>query len=290
MFIGFMINVILYGIMITQVYLYFTNYKRDRTWIKLFVLLLFLCDTVNSIFDAVYLYGSLIIHFGMSSSCLSWSGDADPVMTGLIAILVQGFFAWRIRVLTGNVWLVSMVLLFSVAGFVGGIVTSFEVGRTPEFINFREFKWAVIMWLLGSCCGDILITSILRRHKTGFQASDDIVDRVIRLTVQTGLLTAICAIIDLALFLADPSGLHLIFNFPLSKLYTNSLMSSLNSRGAWNFKGLLIPYVDTGGVGSTDPGTKDNQTQGSTIKMVSRSCCPRTLNSINHLSSLCAQA
>lgn len=55
MFIGFTLNVLLYGIMITQVYLYFTTYKRsasnflfcvwiadgspnsDKSWMKLFV-------------------------------------------------------------------------------------------------------------------------------------------------------------------------------------------------------------------------------------------------------------
>ena len=56
MFIGFVFNVFLYGIMITQVYLYFTAYKqfvfsfslifrmsdnvdieRDKLWMKLFV-------------------------------------------------------------------------------------------------------------------------------------------------------------------------------------------------------------------------------------------------------------
>ncbi len=56
MFIGFVFNVFLYGIMITQVYLYFTAYKqfvfsfslvfgmsddvdtgRDKMWMKLFV-------------------------------------------------------------------------------------------------------------------------------------------------------------------------------------------------------------------------------------------------------------
>ncbi len=35
----------------------------------------------------------------------------------------------------------------------------------------------------------------------------------------------------------QPSGLHLVFNLPLSKLYTNSLMSSLNSRAGWRFGG-----------------------------------------------------
>lgn len=33
----------------------------------------------------------------------------------------------------------------------------------------------------------------------------------------------------------QPTGLHLAFNLPLSKLYTNSLMSSLNSRSGWKY-------------------------------------------------------
>ena len=65
------------------------------------------------------------------------------------------------------------------------------------------------------------------------------------------MITAVCAIVDLILFLAtvspvtfhglialtitQSSGLHLVFNLPLSKLYTNSLMSSLNSRKGWNY-------------------------------------------------------
>lgn len=33
---------------------------------------------------------------------------------------------------------------------------------------------------------------------------------------------------------STPSS-HLIFNFPLSKLYSNSLLSSLNSRAGWKY-------------------------------------------------------
>lgn len=87
------------------------------------------------------------------------------------------------------------------------------------------------------------------------------------MTVQTGLITSVWAIVDLAVFLAivssdvdpflsatlthcysqpacklfpapdrerltnaEPS--HLIFNFPLAKLYSNSLLSSLNARAS----------------------------------------------------------
>ena len=59
-------------------------------------------------------------------------------------------------------------------------------------------------------------------------------------TVQTGLITSVWAIVDLIVFLSivrarlypgrpslilllQPTGIHLIFNFPLSKLYSTSL-------------------------------------------------------------------
>ncbi|KAI3616271.1 hypothetical protein WG66_014033 [Moniliophthora roreri] len=82
MFIGFFVNVLLYGIMITQLYIYFSSYKKDRIWIKLFVILL-LCDTVNTVFDVVYPYGSLIVHFA-DVEYLD-NADWDPAMT------VRGF-------------------------------------------------------------------------------------------------------------------------------------------------------------------------------------------------------
>ncbi|KAJ8075639.1 hypothetical protein PM082_021269 [Marasmius tenuissimus] len=62
-----------------------------------------------------------------------------------------------------------------------------------------------------------------------------LVDRIIRSTIQTGALTSVCAIIDLILFLVNPTALHLTFNFALAKLYTNALMSSLNSRRGWRY-------------------------------------------------------
>ncbi|GAW06794.1 hypothetical protein LENED_008743 [Lentinula edodes] len=227
MFIGYSFNIVLYGIMITQVYLYFSSFKKDRVWMKMLVAGLLLADTVNAIFDAVYLYDSLIIHFDN----VKYLGNAtwDPALTALIAGTVQLFFAWRVKVLTTNWWMVLIVVIASLTGLIGGLITTYEVGVTPHFVNFRHFKWSVIMWLAGECFAD------LRKHKTGFQASDELVDRIIRLTVQTGLLTSLCAILDLIFFLCDPTGTHLIFNFPLAKLYTNSVMSSLNSRGAWNY-------------------------------------------------------
>lgn len=81
-------------------------------------------------------------------------------------------------------------------------------------------------------------------------------------TIQTGLLTTACTIGHLIVFVASvcslppflpnyshrprniqPSGLHLMFNLPLSKLYTNSVMSSLNSRRGWRHIPGVAPHA-----------------------------------------------
>ncbi|KAK7464661.1 hypothetical protein VKT23_005868 [Stygiomarasmius scandens] len=239
MFIGFLFNILLHGIMITQIYLYYITFKNDRLWMKIFVGVLFLADSLNTIFDAIYLYDALVKHFSNVPYLgkATWVFATDPALTGIVAGMVQLFFAWRVKVLTNNPWIVGVILVSTLAGTVGGIITAFEVGIIPEFVNFREFKWSVILWLVAECFGDLIITTVLgmKTHKTGFQASDELVDRIIRLTMQTGLLTALVAFLDLLFFLIDPTGTHLIFNFPLCKLYANSLMSSLNSRGGWNY-------------------------------------------------------
>lgn len=59
---------------------------------------------------------------------------------------------------------------------------------------------------------------------------------MIRVTVQTGLLTAIVAITNMIVFIGDSTGTHLMFNTPLSNLYLNSLLSNLNSREGWKLK------------------------------------------------------
>ncbi|KAL0954237.1 hypothetical protein HGRIS_005365 [Hohenbuehelia grisea] len=81
------------------------------------------------------------------------------------------------------------------------------------------------------------LSLVARKQKTGFTQTDHVIDRIIRFTVQTGVLQAICAILNLVLFVGIPNdGTHFIFNFILSKLFTNSLLSSLNSRASWTTK------------------------------------------------------
>ncbi|KAF9491449.1 hypothetical protein BDN71DRAFT_1452894 [Pleurotus eryngii] len=239
MLIGLFLNIWLYGIMTTQVYLYYMEYPKDKWWIKSLVAILLLADTLNALFLCIYVYKSLITNFNNPEFLADpdWIFATDPALTGIIAAIVQLFFSWRIKVLTSNNGIFVVVVVCALVGLAGALFTAVEVTKSVSFEEFRRFKWAVIVWLCSEAFGDLVITgtlvTFLRNHKTGFPSSDKLVDRIIRMTMQTGLTTSVCAILDIIFFLRYPNGLHLIFNFALSKLYTNSLMSTLNSRKGW---------------------------------------------------------
>ncbi|KAF8964340.1 hypothetical protein BDZ97DRAFT_1757935 [Flammula alnicola] len=190
--IGFTFNAVLLGVMMTQVYLYYTSFKKDKAWIKIFVAVLFGLDIFNTACGAAYLYKALIIHFD------------DPAYLNEVT--------WqRERELTKCPNL-HRSRYHSITGGVTAILTPVEVAKAPHFIDLIKSK---------------------SKHKTGFERSDMLVDRIIRLTIQTGLITSVVALINLVVYLSDTTGLHLLFNFVLCKLYSNSLMSTLNSRGIW---------------------------------------------------------
>ncbi|KAK7055537.1 WD-repeats-region domain-containing protein [Favolaschia claudopus] len=210
------------------IYLYMTTYKR---WVAV----LMLADTLNTGFMIAYLYQSLVVHF----DDLAYLAKAnwDPAMTGIIGAMVQLFYAWRIHTLTGSVWVVGLIGVCALTNAFGGLATASAIAFVPEFDHFQQFQVTVICWLMSAAVGDVIITTTLvsffRKHRTGCSATDSKVDQIIRLTIQTGMITSLCSVVDLGLFLGDSSGMHLLFNLPLAKLYSNSLMSSLNARGGW---------------------------------------------------------
>ncbi|KAM5544561.1 hypothetical protein V8D89_001459 [Ganoderma adspersum] len=253
LFIGVMFNIMLYGVMFTQTYLYFNMYKDDHAWIKVFVFTLFALDAINTAFDITIIYIPLIDRFGDVALQLSWQvcedvADSmrftesnvppiDPVLTGVIAALVQLFFAWRVKVLTSNRVIVALIVVLAIIQLFGGTGTTVAVSIVPQYTEFRRWKSIAIVWLVSAGLADILITATLvwhlRKNKTGMSITDDLINRIIALTVQTGLITALFAMLDLILYLNMASGWHLMSNVPLAKLYTNSLMSTLNCRRVW---------------------------------------------------------
>ncbi|KAM5537024.1 hypothetical protein V8D89_009353 [Ganoderma adspersum] len=258
---GIMLNILLYGVMITQTYLYFSMYRDDRLWLKIFVLVLFFCDTVNTALDIAAIYVPLINRFGdfEALTMSTWMFASDSVTTvrsplhgptyilppspkptfiqAVVAALVQFFFAWRLKVLITNNWIVAIVLVCAVIQLLGGIGCTITLVLDPSFADVRRYRFIGIIWNVSAALADVIIAAALVwhlwKHKTGVSATDNMINKIIRLTVQTGFVTALFAVMTLILYFVLTSGYDLLFHMPLAKLYTNSLMSTLNSRRMW---------------------------------------------------------
>jgi len=82
---------------------------------------------------------------------------------------------------------------------------------------------------------DVLITAtlffFLRRSKTGFSKTDTIIERLIRTAIETAAVGAIFCVLDVIVFTTKgDTNLHFFFALPQGRIYTNTLMLTLNSR------------------------------------------------------------
>ncbi|KAF9450454.1 hypothetical protein P691DRAFT_652540, partial [Macrolepiota fuliginosa MF-IS2] len=227
--IGLLINVFLFGVVVVQMYIYYTTYKK-------YIFIVFVVDAANTVFNVIYIYNGVIVHFGL----LIYS---TFIPKSIIGLMVQLCFAWRIYVLTSSRLMVMVVVGLASTGAVGGLIVAYGAVAVPEFTALQELQKFVIIWLVGASAADITITAtlvwfLIQRHKTGFRRSDIMVDRIIRVTMQTGLVTSVVAIVNMIVFIIELTMIlrrHLLINLTLSKLYSNSLISNLNSRGGWKY-------------------------------------------------------
>ncbi|KIK53999.1 hypothetical protein GYMLUDRAFT_178139, partial [Collybiopsis luxurians FD-317 M1] len=204
MLLGTFLALILYGISITQIYLYWASHWKKSASFCFIVVLVFLVDSVHTVFIMAYLYLSLIKHFG------------------------------NVSYITSSTWLFASGMLMM------GVATSIASQIVKLFQDFQEFQVVVILWAITAMITDLVIMAILilhlRQSRTGFRSTDTHIDRIIRcITISLGMITVIWDLAHLLTYELDPTGIHLFFNFTLAKLYTNALLSALSSRGGWKF-------------------------------------------------------
>ncbi|TFY64988.1 hypothetical protein EVJ58_g2262 [Rhodofomes roseus] len=253
--------------MITQTFFYFSSYKRDPSWMKFYVAVLLLNDTLNTVFNIWWIYDVLINNFGNVEALGrgNWLFETEEAMAGIIAMQVQFYYAWRIKKLTQNWWLTLLVIIPSVTGGLAGIGTAIGVAIIPDFSQLQKLKPVVLTWLIGAAVADVIIALILIWHlvrssilacvavansafelaEQPHQVSSYKSDAVEIVIMSNGLLTASLALADIISYLATTKGYHIGFNYALVKLYGNSVMSSLNARSLIaNASSSQNPYSD----------------------------------------------
>ncbi|KAH9060688.1 hypothetical protein EDB87DRAFT_1683380 [Lactarius vividus] len=169
-----------------------------------------------------------------------WDG---PLLGGVVSLAVQFFFVYRIWVLSSREswWLCLLISLCSIVAasseISGGIYSHVSKGFTHGRV-LKIFSLAShYIWLIGSVLADGLIAISMvyhlekRRTDGGGFFSSHAMSRIVRLTVETNLLTTAVAIIALVLIVVKPDkDWYTCPTAVMGKLYSNALLASLNNR------------------------------------------------------------
>lgn len=166
---------------------------------------------------------------------LTWSMELQTDCNGLVALIVQCFFARRVWLLSQNVYLVSAIVLLSCVHFGLGIVFTVSSFQLTSVLGFTQLVWVTSAGIGSAAAADVLIAAslcyYLSRSRTGFKRTDSVISTLIIYTLTTGLMTSVIDIIIVIAFTTMPTNyVWLAFFWIVGRCYVNSLLAALNSR------------------------------------------------------------
>jgi len=232
----------LFGVLLTQVYLYFLAFPNDPLRNKFFVYTVFLLEILQTISisrSAFYVfvtgYGDFAFYDRVE---LAWLDV--PIVSGLVAFLAEGFYAYRISILSRSYWIAGVIMTLAFVQLGGAIAAAVVLKRAVLFSRLLgpHFTITAGIWNGGSALCDIIIaicmTYYLSRHKSqSVRGTQVLLTRIITLVIETGTATAAIATLNLILESVPLAGRPSYYQVPseiLAKVYSNSMMVVLNSR------------------------------------------------------------
>lgn len=238
-FVGVMMGAALWGISCMQTSEYFSEDSRKDPWFtKAMVVTLFVLNTLHQVFmtHAVYVY-LITEHFNpMYLNVVVWTLVAQVITSAFVGLIVQSFFVYRI-------WILSRSKIFFVVPVGALVVATFALTFAYFVKAIKVTTFTLLPTLLTlsqsvnalAAASDIMIAAvliyILYQSKTGFSKCDSIINQLILYSLNTGFLTSVCAFLSLITINVFPATLIFItFYVPLSRLYVNSLLATLNAR------------------------------------------------------------
>ncbi|KAF9552153.1 hypothetical protein CPC08DRAFT_302520 [Agrocybe pediades] len=229
-FLGSFAAAILYGVTSVQTFLYFQGAKGDGRVMKCTIFLLWILDTTHTAITAHGIYFYLVTNFGNFAvlEAPTWSVLGGVYLTNLSDIIVRGFFARRVRSLCGHgrpvlrnllpiiITILSIVVFVCGTGFASKSFSlgTFERMATVDYLLYISFAAAVASDSLVA----ISLCSLLFWSRTGIKRTDSILTILMAFTINTGLLTSICAMACLITYAIWPQRfIFMGLYFALSK-------------------------------------------------------------------------
>ncbi|KAK0433413.1 hypothetical protein EV421DRAFT_1430712 [Armillaria borealis] len=198
LFIGYTMNWALYGALCVQIYIYHVSFPKDPILSKFLIYLLLALETLQTVLFTVDLFDIFATNFGQVDVLHNvhslWF--SVPIMTGLIGGIVQLFYCYRISVLSKSRVLAASIGAISLAQFVAAVIEG-HLQYTYGLYSKQSRQNSLVpclVWLAGSALCDIIIATIqtyyLIKIDASYKATRNMITRLVRITIETGVLTA----------------------------------------------------------------------------------------------------
>ncbi|EMD32507.1 hypothetical protein CERSUDRAFT_99233 [Gelatoporia subvermispora B] len=211
--IGLVVAAIFFGITNVQMYMYYRRYSEDPLYLRVSFALLWILDTLHQILITQSIYTYAVTQFGNPAALgmPTWSFLVNVVVTGVSDASVRILFSLRLwRFSEKNWYITAPVMIGAVASLVGSIAFTIKAAPLHSFAAFSSISWCLYIGLASGAVADVLLATslvvLLWKKRTGFHRTDSLVRTLMIYTINSGLLTSVCAIMCFVTFTIMPDN------------------------------------------------------------------------------------
>ncbi|KAJ7649000.1 hypothetical protein DFH06DRAFT_1300249 [Mycena polygramma] len=240
--VGVVLNSVFYGVCALQFYEYATRANRDSLATKCLVVWIAMVDTFSVSNSTSLLWHYAVDNFGNDAVLLAapWQYSLLPLLNSLASVPIQLFLGHRVKSLSNSWALYGLISCLALAeGAMSLTITIQSFTNLSTLSDHPLLLSLVVAYTSLTAACDILITGsliyLLQIQRTGFKRTDFTISRLVRTTVETAIPVTICCVLLLATVTGvstTTSNISLLFGLLLGRLYTNTLMTTLNARAA----------------------------------------------------------
>ncbi|KAI0335709.1 hypothetical protein GY45DRAFT_1366333 [Cubamyces sp. BRFM 1775] len=233
----------LYGVSVLQALYYYDKFPEDHWAMKTAVAVLWALDTTSIVLDSHAVYYYFIANFNNPPALLKevWSIQVEEIVTFSAVLIAQIFFIQRIYQLRPYLWYIPMFQgIIAIASYALIIVIEVQIFQNDlwDAIPTPQFNDPIIAnWLTGLIV-DVSIAVVLCWYLWSEKSyirkkTHRMVNKIMIFSVNRGAFAAGAQLLTFVTkFVAPQKLVWLAFHNVLCKVYTNSMLATLNSRVA----------------------------------------------------------
>ncbi|PBK78599.1 hypothetical protein ARMSODRAFT_1011158 [Armillaria solidipes] len=231
--VGCLLNWGLFGTLSVQLYLYYLAFPNDRRFTKYTVYGIYVIEFVQTILVAYDMFATFGYGFGdldtLTRMHFYWL--TDTLLNAVVRCVGQVFYAYRIFIVSKSRIISIFIICVSLTSSVAAIITviySFQAGDISNLNNWK-ISIAAGVWCGAAALCDILIAICMTYYASSF--SHSVIFIIICLTIETGSVTAVVALLSFVLFVLFPHRAFFVtLGLLTTNLYANTIYMVLNSR------------------------------------------------------------